>query len=319
MATKTDPDPAKTTPDPKPTPAATPPASGVEGDPKKPAGLDLSAKVTLADGTEATVGSLIADAHDKAKLQSELAKVKDLEKAYATLMSSDVTEKEYEAALRKVMVAQGYTKAQIDDFVEEQLGAGAEEGDKSGGAEFKELQKEIAELKKAQKADLDRRKADETKRLGKELDKSVRRGLDGSKEVRILLGKIKDRDGEEASAKARKAMEARVDRAARDHIQQRYSRGETFEETRWFGEAVTAAIKAEVEFLRSAIGDFSSLGRSPGTDTGQFILDREPVKPPEPSKITTRSEKDQARKQLTDWAVDALVRDAAAAGSKTKA
>lgn len=298
--------------DPAPAPAADPKApADPKADPKtadpKPASLDLSSKVTLADGTEVTVADLAAS-HAKVKASGEAAAASDqVLEAYDVLLDADSSPDEWEDSARVVLTAKGYDEDAIDTYIEEYRPVA--EGDdkpKKTAADDKRLSK----LEKRQDR-ADAAATDATRReLADLFDKKVGAALDSHKDLTVLFDKVGTRDGKDAAAKLKKASRERIAEAVKSRIRTRYAETDTFDRA-WIAEEAKKAVKGEAEYLQSVIGDLSKVGRAPETVAGDesgFALPDEPVAFPAVPK--TRKERKEAFADLTKASIDSLLRGA---------
>ena len=278
-------------PDPDPNAGGDPPKPEA-----KPAPVDLLAQSISVGGDEKmTVAELLAERGRNTGLTEKVTKAEKLAADVQTMMfAANPPQEEYEAAVRRVMGAQGASAAEIDAW----LAAGQEpaEGEPGGeGANAPDLDDMSARLKKAEeRADASdvrekRFQKREQARLNNLLVEKITGQLDSNKALGILFSRLNAFNGEGHSTKLRPRYTERMRDAALKTLEERV-RVEGLDNFAdgWIVDAAAKAADALAAEDSSVIGAVDSLGRVPETAGGsEPPKELEPLPMPKPGSPAT--------------------------------
>lgn len=309
-------------PDTQTNPAADPAPTAQDPSPDSVGTLDLSQKVKV-DGSDMTVQELVSS-HEKRK---GLEKFR--EQAGILMQGPSYDPQSYESAVRYVMSDQGWSPAQIDEYVEMQRNptpsgesdmppqdhepaqpAADPALDDEYDGRFDEQEEQNLRIQER----LDRVEVDG---LRTALNESLDRVLDSDPHIGKMLTKAKELGGADSDPKRRELLRKEIADATLQRMRSRRSR-EGHLDRNWFREESQKAAESVAERYRTVIGDPDLLMRVPETAAGQDSLRKpEPVVIPKHEIGRSPSDGMAIAKKYTK---DSLLELAAevATGTKTK-
>ena len=270
--------------------------------------VDLNATVEV-NGKQVPVSELITQA-------SQVDELKSFRSAASALMKGDtLPTEERENAMRHLLSAEGYSPAQIENYIadsreyyepageeryeetmdrpENQAHAPAPTPNVDEGArqQLEEMQRQNNQMQ------VDMLKTN----LANAMDKTMA----SNPSIHTLMGKSKELAGEEGYESRVQGIKEEVQRIALDSMRQRRSRGEKFDKS-WFDEETNKAADTVYQRIRSVIGDPDKIQRAPETasDAERFISKPPMAKPQYEMGDNMGTVSDKSH----DYTVDALSR-----------
>jgi len=240
-------------------------------------------------------------------LQTQLEAAKQEAEAVKLLFTPGADPAKVEKTARTFFASMGFNKEQIDEWVAGQVGATPQNPQGGNGGQQRPNEFE-SRLNETNRLAVDARKS----QLDGHLTKSVERLLDTDQGLSTLNKAAQTLRGPKEASNVSKSLKEALQAETVSRIRARYQRtGETLNES-LITEEANAAAKEVYGRFSAVIGDPSSLGRSSETSINeQAILNRTPVPVP---KYSSKKDAGTVEKELTDWLIDGMVRDAAEVG-----
>ena len=265
---------------------------------KVPAALDLDAKVTVG-GKEWTVKELT----DRAQEADKLAEYR---RHTATLVKGGAEGGEKETAMRYILAAEGYEPEQINQYIADVRGEGAEAEPGDVGVTNQGANDELGALRQEMAALREQTKQQKYNALAREMASQMDRALTGDKDLATLMSKIKDLKGSEGLGEAEETIKAEIQARTVKLLQSRMALTGLSVDEQWVKDELPKAAKATYKSYLSVIGDPNKIMRAPETATGLDILkSRAPVPAP---KFERGDKMGTVQNKSRDWANDMLVR-----------
>ena len=238
--------------------APTPETQAVNTD--SPGVVDVNSKVEVG-GKEVPI----------ADLMSAYGKVNDLENykraASAVMKGDQVPEQDRESAMRYLMQSEGYTPAQIDEYISEakQMYDQPVDNNMEQPQETPQSQPTVDEDARRQLDAMQKQNSQMmVDMLKTDLSNSMERTMSSNPQIQTLINKSKQLNGEDDISSRISSIRDEVQRMAVENMRQRRSRGEKFDKS-WFDQETNKAADTVYQRIRSVIGDPDKIQRAPET------------------------------------------------------
>jgi len=248
--------------------------------------MDLNSTVEV-NGKQVPVSELISQA-------GQVDELKSFRSAASALMKGDTLPPvERENAMRHLLSAEGYSPAQIENYIvdsrelyepsgEERYEERMDYPENEAQAPAPAPAPNVDEGARQQLEDMQRQNNQmQVDMLKTNLTNAMDKTMASNASIHTLMGKSKELAGEEGYASRVQGIKDEVQRIALDSMRQRRSRGEKFDKA-WFDEETNKAADTVYQRIRSVIGDPDKIQRAPETasDAERFIS-KPPVATPQ--------------------------------------
>jgi DNA-binding transcriptional MerR regulator len=257
-------------------------------------------------GSKAKVGELSTQVQGLTKIRTQMHGI----------LRGNLPDDQKEVALREVMQDAGYSPEEINRALKAQLGGGDDEPRGRKGQEPDERDEEMARLRDENKQILEQQRQTrlrELRGLLKNATVSVFENQGGAfgKLIATIDQNSKGLEGEDfvQTKEMRKMMMEELEQLTTAQVSQRRQREGTFDEAWFEEEAAKVGEKLARKYRPLVITLPSKIGRGVETDgETDVLLAQEPKKAPVYAKGLSQED---GKKQVTDWAADMLMREAA--------